>query len=72
MEGEELTKDMLLRNGWEQHGNIMVLRANVRFGWYPATGKLIVGYTETPFSVTSIDELQGFLDVFRTGRKIER
>lgn len=59
-----LTKQMLLDCGWEEHGNILVLKDKVRFGWYPMTGKLIVGYTDVPFPVRYAHELQAFLDAF--------
>lgn len=67
---KRLTVEILLRNGWERHGEVMVLRASPRFGWYADTGKLIVGYTEVPFLVKDVEDLQAFLDVFRTGKRI--
>ena len=65
-----ITRNILLDSGWKEYGNILVLRSTVRFGWYPATGKLIVGYTEVPFAVRYVSELQSFLDVFRTKQTI--
>ena len=65
-----LTKDILLESGWQEYGSLMVLRAVPRFGWYAGSGKLIVGFTEVPFAVWTVEELQAFLDVFKTGRKI--
>lgn len=60
-----LTKEILHEMGWKEYGGVMVLRSTPRLGWYAKDGKLIVGYTEVPFPVETVEELQAFLDVFR-------
>ena len=57
----ELLRIELIRQGWEDHGDVMVRRSDPRIGWKPADGTLIIGYHESPEKVFDMNRLEEIL-----------
>lgn len=53
-------KDKLIERGWVEKSGVMVRFSNPRIGWKP-DGTLIIGYSEWPEKVHSIEKLEEIL-----------
>ena len=62
----QLLRIELLRQGWEDHGDVIVRRSDPRIGWKPSDGTLIIGYHEFPEKVCDINRLKEILKAYES------
>lgn len=60
----KIDKAFLLRNGWVDKGDILVMFSNPRVGWKPESSELVIGWHRWHEPVVYVKSLKQILNQF--------